>query len=305
MKRLILIALLLFLSGCGIEKAVQTEQSFITGFVGWILSDVMVYILYTPFEFFKTEVAISILIKVGIFSSGFVTLLAMIEGFKRMLSVSYTPMMQVFARYPLALFVSAFAPVLFYYAGLWTNEIVKLVGRMASISLEGSQDFASVIESLDYHIFESFVTFFLMIIMIFFFFRLLLFHAARWFGLLFNMMMTPVAMTAYMFKPYENVASEWFKDTLSKFLVVIAHSFFLSLIMLILYSPQIGLPDSTGGSFGNTLVRLLMSIGGLGMMLSPPKWIRSWMNNGNEAKQYGGMIKKGINLLLMTKGLKK
>lgn len=297
--------IILVVAGCSSQSIIKTEQSFITGFVAWILSDVMKYILFTPFEFFRTPTAISILIKIGIFSGGFVTLLAMIEGFKRMLSMSYTPLLQIFSRYPLALAVSAFAPTLFYYAGVWTNEVVKLVGKFASISLDGHQEFESRIQSLDYHLFESFMTFFLLIIMIFYFFKILLFHAVRWFGLLFNMMMTPVAMVAYMFKPYENVTSEWFKDTLSKFVVVIAHSFFLSLISIILYAPKIGITEDNLGMFGDSLVRILTAIGGLSMMLNPPRWIKSFFDKGSSQKEYGGMIKKGINLLLSVKGLKK
>lgn len=301
-KLILILVTLLLLSGCSMTEAVTKERSFLVEFVSWIFSDVLKYILFTPFEFFKSDTSISIVIRMGVFSAGFVTILAMVEGFKRMLSMDYTPMSRVFVRYPIALCVSAFAPTIFYYAGYLTNELVKYMGILTGSSLEGTDSFNSLFHEVGYHTYEAALTFFMLVILIFYFLRILMFHAIRWFGLMFNMVMTPIAMTAFMFRPYENVFSGWMKDSISKFSVVVAHSFFLGLIAIILYAPNIGLSNTIADSFWESTLRTLMSIGGLHMMLHPPGWIISWFDKGKDIRQGSGMIKRLIQLAIMKRG---
>lgn len=301
-KLILILVTLLLLSGCSVTEAVTKERSFLVEFVSWIFSDVLKYILFTPFEFFKSDTSISIVIRMGFFSAGLVTILAMVEGFKRMLSMDYTPMSRVFVRYPIALCVSAFAPTIFYYAGYLTNELVKYMGILTGSSLEGTDSFNSLFHEVGYHTYEAALTFFMLVILIFYFLRILMFHAIRWFGLMFNMVMTPIAMTAFMFRPYENVFSGWMKDSISKFSVVVAHSFFLGLIAIILYAPNIGLSNTIADSFWESTLRTLMSIGGLHMMLHPPGWIISWFDKGKDIRQGSGMIKRLIQLAIMKRG---
>lgn len=273
-------------------------------FVSWIFEDVMQYILFTPFDFFISNTATSILMKMGIFSAGLVTVLAMAEGFKRMLSIGYTPMAQVFMRYPLALIVSALAPTMFYYAGVITNTLVKVMGSITGSSLDGVDYFSSLLHETAYHTYEAALTFVLLIILIFYFFKVMLYHAVRWFGLIFNMVTTPIAMTAYMFSSYENVASSWLQDSVSKFLVVVVHSFFLGLIAVILYAPNVVNGNTAGDTFWETFIRIMISIGGLHMMMKPPAWITKWFDKGKDIKQSTGVTRKVIRLLLATKGIK-
>lgn len=290
------------LTGCSVTESVIKERSFLVDFVAWLFSDVLKYILFTPFEFFKSNTSTSILLRMGVFSAGLVTILAMGEGFKRMLSMGYTPMSRVFSRYPIALIVSAFAPSIFYYAGVFTNELVKYMGILTGSSMEGMDQFTTLFHEAAFHTFEAAMTFFMLCVIAFYFFRILMFHAIRWFGLLFNMVMTPIAMTAFMFRPYENVFSGWVKDTVSKFSVVVAHSFFLGLIAIILYAPNIGLSNSIADSFWESMIRMMMSIGGLHMMLYPPSWIISWFDQGKDIRQGTGFIKRLIQLAVVRKG---
>lgn len=263
------------------EDYVLQEQGFIIDFVAWIFSDVLQYILFTPFEFFKSATATSVLLKMGVFSGGLVTLLAMIEGIKRTLSMKHTSMTQIIARYPIALGVSAAAPFLFYYAGLGTNELVKFMGLITQSSLDGLDFYTSTLQEIGEHVMEAIVMFFFLLVMVYYVFKILLYHANRWFGLLFNMVTTPIAMTAFMFKPYENVASGWLKDSVHKFMVVVVHSFFLGLIGILLYAPTSEYILDTVGIFKYAIVKLMFAIGGLQMMLKPPSWISGWFDSGD------------------------
>jgi hypothetical protein len=263
------------------EKYIQKEQGFVIDFVSWVFSDVLEYILFTPFEFFKSATAISVLVKMGVFSGGLVTILTMIEGLKRTLSLKYTPMSQILYRYPIGLVISAIVPFLFYYAGMGTNELVKFMGLITHSSIEGVDHYTSMLQGVMEHVMEAVLMFFFLLVMVVYIFRILLYHANRWFGLLFNMVATPIAMTAYIFNPYQQVAKGWMADTIQKFLVTVFHSFFLGLIGVLLYAPTYQYVSGIVGISEYMIIKTLFAIGGLQMMLKPPAWIMAWFDKGD------------------------
>lgn len=280
----------MLLTGCiDWKEQVAKEQSFVVDFVAWMFSDVIGSILYTPYHFFYTDSAQSILMGMGVFSAGFVTLLAMIEGFKRMISVSYSPMGQVFARYPIALAVSAFAPMIFYYAGMFSNTLVDLIFGFMHITVGDVENFKNIFQMFGHFFMETLVSFILLIVIIYYFVKILIFHAIRWFGLVFNMVTTPIAMTAFMFKSYENVAGGWLTDTIGKFLVVVAQAIVLSMVIVLLYAPVDLSYVGAGEFFSNGMVKMLIAIGGLHVLLHPPNWLMRWFSGSYPQVSFGGM----------------
>jgi hypothetical protein len=217
----------------------------------------------------------------GLFSGGLVTVLTMIEGLKRTLAMTYTPMSRIMSRYPIAILISGLAPFLFYGMGFATNELVKVMGLLTQSSISGVDHFTSALQGVGEHVMEAVVMFVFLIVMCIYIFRVLLYHANRWFGLLFNMVTTPIAMTAFIFKPYQDMASSWFKDTMGKFLVVVVHSLFLGLIGVLLYAPTTQFIQDTMGTFQYVIVKLMFAIGGLQMMLKPPAWIVRGFDSGD------------------------
>lgn len=264
-----------------IEDYIVSEQGFLIDFVAWIFSDVLKYILFTPLELFKSVTATSVLQKMCLFSGALVTILAMFEGLKRIVSMQYTPISQILFRYPIALCVSAASPFLFYYGALATNEMVKFMGIITNSSIVGTDYYSSILQGYGEHVMETIVVFIFLIVLIFYVFRILLYHANRWFGLLFNMVATPLAMSAFIFKPYEQVAIGWFKDSVKKLMIVVVHSFFLGLIGIILYAPTTEFVADNVGVVKHAIVKILFSIGGLHMMLRPPQWISAWFDSGD------------------------
>jgi hypothetical protein len=270
-------------------------------FVNWMFTDVLQYVLFTPFEIFKNPAVTSALLKMSLVSASLVTILAMLEGIKRSFSMKYTPMSQIAARYPVALGVSAFAPYLFYYGAIGANTVTGMMGKLTGSTMDGRDLYMNNMHGLGDHVYMSLLTFIFMIALFVYLFKIILFHATRWFGLLFNMITTPLAMLSYMFKPYEHVASAWVKDTLAKFGVQIAHSFMLGIIAIILYSPNM-LPFSgftTGVEW--ILVKLMLAIGGLHMMMNPPAWITGYLDKGADARKPIGTVVKLARLVLFKR----
>lgn len=285
------------------DGIVQKGRGFLADMIGWIFDDMLKYVLFTPFEMFKSVAVVSIVIKMGIVSGGLVTILALIEGLKRTLSLSYTPMRTILMRYPIALAVSGFAPILFYYAGMGVNEMVSLIGKLADVNIGGDAIYMNKWHQLGGSIFESFMTFFFLIALFFYLMKAFLYHGARWFGLILNCVTTPVVMLSYVFKTYDHVARGWLKDTLSKYGMQVVHSLFLSLIAVILYTPNLLPPDGGLAAFNSFLVRLMLSVGGLHMMMNPPAWLKNAISNaGTDPKSMMQSVGKIISLVSKLKG---
>lgn len=276
------------------------ERGFLIDFVGWMFSDMIKYILFTPFNMFATGATISLVIKFSIVAGAFVTILTMIEGFKRMASAQYTPIGQIMMRYPIALAVSGFAPILFYGMGMGANGLVELIGHIADTTVHSPEIFKSRFAELGSSIYLSFLTFFFLIALCFYMFVAFLKHAKRWFGLLFNCVTTPLVMLSYMFNSYNHIAVEWFKDTMDKFKTQVVHSLFLSIIMVILYAPNMILPGSGADGMNHGLVRIMLAVGGLHMMIFPPAWVKGIKQTMDPSKLIGVGVK--IGKALLTKG---
>lgn len=238
------------------------------------------YVLFTPFELFKNPAMIGILLKMSGISMAVVTVLTMIEGLKRTLSLSYTPMSQIAVRFPIAIVVSAIVPFIFYYTAIGVNELVSYMGLITGGAMEGNDVFVNHLTGLSNSIFMSVLTFFFLIALGFYLFKILLYHAYRWFGLMFNMLVTPFVMVSYIFKPFESILSMWTKDNIQKFFVQVAHSFMLGLIAIILYSPNLLPTHSAWQGMEYGIIKIMLAIGGLHMMLNPPGWVRGMMDSG-------------------------
>lgn len=296
------VSLPLLLSGCqsAHEYVVENERGFLVDLVAWIFDIMLDYILFTPVGMFKSATAISLVIKFGVISGSLVTILSLFEGIKRMMNMQYTPVGQILRRYPIALAVSGFAPLLFYWMGIGANEIVNLIGLITGATLKQPGMFVNKWHQLGDSIYMSFLTFLFLIAMLWYLMKALMTHATRWFGLLFNCITTPLVMLSYIFKSYEHVAKSWFTDTLAKYAVQIYHSFFLSMIAVIMYAPNVvPFADNIDGS-NSMLLRLMLSIGGLHLMDKPPAWVRN-ATAGDNSKDYLASVGKIVKLVISKK----
>lgn len=262
------------------------------------------YVLFTPFSMFKTATTMSLVIKFGAISGGLVTVLAMIEGIKRTLSMQYTPISSIIRRYPIALAVTAFAPTIFYFAGMGVNELVSLIGKVTGAILHSPAMYSSTLHQLGASIYMAFLTFIFMIMLGFYLIRAFFYHANRWFGLLFNCVMTPFVMLAYTFRPYEQVAIGWLKDSIFKFGIQVYQSLLLSLVAIILYAPNILPFDDTVDGMNSALVRLMLSIGGLHVMNYPPAWLQNIIPTYNGENPKNMLKNVGRVLRLFTQRMK-
>lgn len=296
------VSLPLMITGCqsAHEYVVENERGFLIDLVAWIFDTMIDYVLFTPVGMFKSATAISMVVKFGVVSGSLVTILSLFEGIKRMMNMQYTPVGQIIRRYPIALAVSGFAPLLFYWMGMGANEIVKLIGLITGTTLQEPGMFVNKWHQLGDSIYLSFLTFLFMVAMLWYLLKAFFFHATRWFGLLFNCVTTPLVMLSYVFKSYEHVAASWLKDTIGKYAVQVYHSFFLSMIGIIMYAPNI-IPF-TGGVDGTNsmLVRIMLAIGGLHLMNKPPAWVRN-ATAGENPKDYLASVGKIVKLVIAKK----
>jgi hypothetical protein len=269
--------MMMLLPGCtsAHEYIIQNERGFLADLIGWIFDDMLKYILFTPFDLFQSATAVSVVMKMGVVSGGAMIVLSLVEGIKRTLSMKYTPMGTIMMRYPIALAVAGFAPALFYYAGMSVNGLVSLVGTLANANIGGHGVYASKLQAMSGSIYEAFMTFLFMLVLLGYLMKAFLQHAARWFGLLVNCVTAPIVMLSYVFKSYDHIAKAWLADTIHRFSSQVYHSFFLSLIAVILYTPNLLPTGGASGTWDSMFVRLMLSVGGLHFMMHPPAWLKN------------------------------
>ncbi len=273
---------------------------FLTDFISWLFDDMMKYLLFTPLGIFNNPETISIVFRFGALSAAIVTLLSILEGIKRMLSLSYTPLRQMVVRYPLALAVTGFAPLAFYWTAMGVNKAVELIGALTKAGLSDTYTYANQIQALGDSIFMSGLTFFFLVAASFYMTKAFLQNGARWFGLLFNCVTTPLVMMGYIFKPYEHIAGAWLSDTMKKFGTQVVHSFYLSLIAVIMFSPKVVASSSLEDGFNAAIVRLMLAVGGLHLMMHPPGWIKGRVHAEN-AKTYIDTAVKLVKMMVVKK----
>ena len=125
-------------------------------------------------------------------------------------------------------------------------------------------------------------------------FPILLQNARRFFDLTFLTVMTPFALSCYVFDEYRYLFSKWWHRIKHLASIQLVFAIFICIMGLIIF----GIPATTGGSF---LVKLLIIAGGFFRLANPPSIIKQKIDVGDEslsksANRTTGMLKKGVEL---------
>lgn len=284
------------------EDWVLESRGFVIEVIKTVFDSFLQYILFTPAELFDTSSVKSLVLKFSAVSMATTTVLTMGEGLKRIIGAEYTPYTQVFKRFPIAIFISAFAPFLFYWAAKGSNILVDVVIALIGGSISDTAYFANELHRLGSSIYQVFITFVFLVVLLVYLCRIIFYHATRWFGLLFNCLATPLVMTAWIFKPYEHVLEAWLKDNKIKFLSQVGHSFFLGVISLVLFTPNL-LPFASGiDIFYHFIFKIMIAIGGFYLMLNPPSWVKALISKEKHPRSILSTVTQVASIVGGAKG---
>lgn len=285
--------------------------NFISGIVDWIKNlpenlakwsvDLMVWIyeivtkvvLQTPAFFFNSEWFKTNIITFTGLSIVMSIALAMFEGLKRMgghliKDNSSTDMTRITKRIPLVVLGSAIAPALFYYGfkGLnWlTNTIIDL-GRIQMEKGIGNFEFSHA-SALDIIAFIGFD-----IALITMMIPVLLQNFRRWFDILALGILTPLALSCWVFKAHEHMFTRWWEHLKQSSMTQLVYAIFLVIIGSLMFGTKT--PDTER----DLLIQIGIIVGGLWRLSSPPSIVSRRLDNGTNLK---GMW-NGAGKILMPK----
>ena len=245
--------------------------------MAWLYELCSDLILKTPLWIFDNEWFQNTTYMFSLLSIGLVSVLTILEGMKRMLPMfnkkghKQTQPMElktIMKRWFVVAGVSTFLPIAFKKGFEGLNKVSDFISGMGattmrSISLPTN---ISTFEVITLTVFD--------IVLISTIVPILWKNGRRFFDLMVLGLVSPLALTCYVFDSYKQYYHTWLSNVKNLSLVQIYYSVFLLVIGFFLF----GVP--TPSSFTGFILKLLVTIGGFSKLSSPPKFVSKHLDNG-------------------------
>jgi hypothetical protein len=216
--------------------------------------------------------------KFAVLSILVVVLATMIEGLKKILRMKHTPFSDILKRLPLSLSVCACAPFLFVNGVHWLNKLTHIIMDIGKNEI-GSNQLVGVLNSAGL-VFEPVNILMMMVFSLLFLATcvpMTFFHAKRWFDLLCAGILTPFAMSCYLFNGTQHLFHEWLSMIKSAGLKQLIYAIFVTILGLIMFATPN--PTTIAGVFS----KLLLMLGGCYRLAFPPNFVRN-LGSGSDNK---------------------
>jgi hypothetical protein len=254
------------------------------------LYELLMMLIQTPLFIFDNPYLRDATMTFSFVAMGIVTVLTMIESIKKITKRDHTDFKSIMKRYGLAVVGTGFAPFLFKQSFALINWLTTSITKIgvAGIKSEGSMSYMKM-SGIDTFVLLGFDVMLLALV-----FPILLQNARRFFDLTFLSVMTPLALSCYVFDDYKYLFSKWWNKIKHLATIQIVFAIFICIIGLIIF----GIPATTGSGF---LIKTLCIIGGFTRLANPPTLIKQRIDTGDESiklttSKTVGMLKKGVEL---------
>ncbi|PLR72288.1 hypothetical protein [Bacillus sp. UMB0728] len=253
-------------------------------------------VLHTPLMIFNNPYIKNTSLTFSMISVSIIVLLTVYEMIMKMLKKKHTDFPTILKRMPIAIGVAGFAPYLFQKAFEMINKITKGITKVGGVVLNGDT-FANIVSVGEWDVLLLLlfdVTLLGLLIPI------LLQNGRRWFDLLCLAAVTPLALTAWMFDRYSHMFDQWWNSIKRKSVIQLVYATFIVLMGVFIYGTRFISPDLF-------LIKLLITIGSLHALYSPPQIVRSYSRgDGDLTTMYSDYKNsaKGIYNTITLKNLK-
>jgi uncharacterized MAPEG superfamily protein len=254
------------------------------------LYELLMLLIQTPLFIFDNPYLRDATMTFSFVAMGIVTVLTMIESIKKITKRDHTDFKSIMKRYGLAVVATGFAPFLFKQSFALINWITTSITKIgvAGIKSEGSMSYMKM-SGIDTAILIGFDIMLLALL-----FPVLKQNARRFFDLTFLSVITPLALSCYVFDDYKYLFSKWWNRIKHLATIQLVFALFICIIGLIIF----GIPATTGSGF---LIKVLCIIGGFTRLANPPTLIKQRIDTGDEsikttANKTVGMLKNGVEL---------
>lgn len=259
----------------------------------WIYKTISM-VVYTPVFLFDNEFFHHLIRIFTSLSIGVITVGSMIEGFKRVLGLSGTPIKKIMTRLPIMVAICGFAPFGFIKAIEAMNGITRFIFNIGTNLLESTASYSNQWALISFgDIFETIGFLLFIILYVALLIPMMLYHGQRWFSMIALGILTPFAMLGYVFDSFESLHTSWWTSLKGLFLVQIVYSIFVTILSILMFA--VPFPATMEGMFA----KLLVILGGLYMLAVPPPFVKKFFDKGTKPnKAYTVAAKKIGNLML-------
>lgn len=269
----------------GTLDAGEPSESLSLKILNWVF-ELVSNVIWTPVFLFDNDWFRDMLHKFSLISVGLVSTFALFEGFKRILNLKNTTnLTEIAKRFPLAIAVAGFAPLAFVKAIEWLNRATQYVISMATNMIATEQTMSPL------NLFDQVGMFLFNILFLALCVPIILHHGRRWFDMLVLGVLTPFAMSAYVFNSLSKWHREWWSNLKSLYLVQFVYAIFFSMLSVIMFA--VPFPEDAKGSFAKALILL----GGFWRMAFPPSFVTRMTDGGSDntidkVKKLNGFVKE-------------
>lgn len=261
----------------------------------WIYKTISM-VVYTPVFLFDNEFFHHLIRIFTSLSIGVITIGSMIEGFKRVLGLSGTPLKKIMTRLPLMVAICGFAPFGFIKAIEAMNGITRFIFNIGTNLLENTAYYSNQWAMISFgDIFETIGFLLFIILYIALLIPMMLYHGQRWFSMIALGILTPFAMLGYVFDSFESLHTSWWTSLKGLFLVQIVYSIFVTILSILMFA--VPFPATMEGLFA----KLLVILGGLYMLAIPPPFVKKFFDKGPKPTQAYAVAAKKIGKLMLRK----
>lgn len=253
----------------------------------WIYETLANVVFTTPHWLFNNTFFTNTSLQISIISMFLIIALTMIEGYKQMSKFRHTRLKTILKRTGIAVAVAGSMPFilskLFAFLNKITDAIISIgvneiqwnkladnIGRFSSIDVFGLALFDILLIGLCVPI--------------------LLQNGRRWFDLVALGVMTPMAMTCWIFDNHKHLFRQWFNTLKRLSLVQLVYAFFLTLLGLLIFATPTPLAPQA------IMTKMLITIGGLWRMCSPPQIVVRFADGGSDIGTIFEDLKNGLTL---------
>lgn len=285
------VANFLISGGDTIKNAPSTLPNASIEFLAWIYKTISSVILYTPLMLFNNDYFTD---TTGIFmtiSAGLVVILTIFEGIKRMCKKDSTGLKEIGMRVPVATLLAGAAPWLF-------KKTFQFLNYISSIFINLSHKQMTNIKENPLIMWDGLNTIALLgfdIVLLVMMFGVLMQNGRRWFDIICLGCLTPVALTAWVFKDHRHHFDTWFSNVKDLSFVHLYYAIFLFIIGMIMFGTPMYSLVTMPTAF---LAKFLIIIGGLYRLKQPPRIFSSRLETGVGINT---MVKSVANGLLVAK----
>lgn len=272
------------------ENVVQMSVDLLTK-----IYELLMLVLQTPlFIFNNSYIKDTTLVFSGI-SILIVTILTMIQGIKRMFNKKHDNITKISKRYGLAVIGSGFAPFLFEKSFQLLNMVTKAITKIGSTEMNSE----NVVNHLKLSGFDTLALLGFDIVLIALMIPIFLQNGRRFFDLMCLAAITPLALSCWVFNDYKDLFRKWWYNVKKLGGTQLVYSIFICLMGIFIFGTR---NIISGGGF---FLKMLIVIGGLYRMTSPPSFIKSKVDQGDDVIDSGKGIYKSIKDIKNTITLKK